>query len=54
MDETPEDNSKGGYPVPPPKDTGFSPLDSDNWKEWHKDRRKWEAQQKAAAENPES
>lgn len=36
------------YPEPKPEPTGFSALDSDNMKEWHKDRRKWEAKNRRA------
>lgn len=30
------------YPEPFPEKTGFPPLDSDNQKEWRKDKAKWE------------
>jgi hypothetical protein len=36
------------YPEPKPEATGFSALDSDNLKEWHKDRRKWERENRRA------
>lgn len=39
------DETGSKYPVPPPEDSGFSPLDSDNWKEWRRDKRRWEAAQ---------
>ena len=31
------------YPEPVPEETGFGPMDSDNRKEWRKDKAKWEA-----------
>ena len=31
------------FPVSRPRETGFGPLDSDNSKEWNRDRRRWEA-----------
>lgn len=31
------------FPEPFPTDTGFSPLDSDNRKEWRTDKARWEA-----------
>ena len=31
------------FPEPYPEDTGFSPLDSDNRKEWRNAKAKWEA-----------
>ena len=31
------------YPEPAPAATGFGPMDSDNRKEWRKDKAKWEA-----------
>ena len=31
------------FPIPRPKDTGFGPLDSDNFREWDRWRRDWEA-----------
>lgn len=30
------------FPEPPPAETGFGPLDSDNYKEWLKQKREWE------------
>jgi hypothetical protein len=43
MDATQEQNGEP-FPDPPPEKTGFGPLDSDNYKEWLKDKRRWEAE----------
>ena len=32
------------FPEPRPEETGFGPLDADNFKEWNRARRRWEAE----------
>lgn len=39
------------YPHPFPVSSGFSPLDSDDRKEWRKDKAKWEAEHGHPDEN---
>lgn len=34
------------FPEKSPEETGFGPLDSDNFKEYNRDRRRWEAGQR--------
>lgn len=44
LGDEPEDI--GEYPEARPTETGFGPLDSDNMREWHRNRRRWEAEQR--------
>ena len=41
MSDTPEQDH-APFPEPYPEDTGFSPQDSDNRKEWRKAKAAWE------------
>lgn len=50
VDQASPQSADSGYPVPQPERTGFGPVDSDNMKEWNKDRRKWERDQELGQE----